>query len=130
MRSATPYRDGGHILKPHAGHQVDQPVAGFYRIRLRSGSVVSGVQLLYGPPRDPVTGEELDRSWRWQAILDDGSVADFDQIWPACAGSPISEADYRAFVARREWAQTNAPDSAYAKPGARFDPLRSKVLPF
>jgi hypothetical protein len=102
-------------------------VAGFFRFRLRAGSVIGGVKIWHGPPLDPITGEELDRSHRWQALFDDEPV-DFDRVWPACTGSPITEAEYRALVARREWARQHAPDSAYAKPGKRIDPL-SRATP-
>lgn len=130
-RSATPYAERPvRQVVVHGAVDVSEPVAGFYRHRLRSGSVIGGVRIWFGQPVDPVTQETMDRSWRWQAILDDGSVAEFDDIWPACAGSPITEQQYRDLVARREWAKQNAPDSAYAQPGKRFDPLRSKVLPF
>lgn len=109
---------------------VDQPVAGFYRHRLRGGSIVGGVRIWFGAPLDPVTGEELDRSHRWQAEFD-GEPADFDDVWPVCASDPITEMQYRALCARREWARQNAPGSAHAVIGKRYDPLSSSnPLPF
>ena len=50
---------------------TDTPIPGFYRMRLRSGGQPVGVRVWFGPPADPVTGEELDRSWRWQATVFD-----------------------------------------------------------
>lgn len=109
---------------------VETPVEGFYRHRLRGGTVTGGVRLWFGPPHDPVTGEVMDRSWRWQALFD-GEPVDFDRVWPACAGSPITEDDYRRYVARKRWAQQHAPDSAYAVTGRKVDPLSpSTPLPF
>lgn len=104
------------------GIDVTEPVAGFYRGKLVSGGVRGGIHLWYGPPHDPVTGEELDRSWRWQAHFDGEPVA-FDRVWPQCAGDPITETEYRRYVARTRWAQEHAPTTAYAQRGMRLDPL-------
>lgn len=116
-----------------AGAQdVSEPKAGFFRHKLRSGGVVGAVRIWHGPPHDPVTGEEMDRSHRWQAEFL-GEYAEFLDVWPACAGdaNEITEAEYRALIARKEWAKTNAPASAYANPKRRYDPLStSELLPF
>lgn len=130
-RDHTPYANGGEFNAPaQYGTRVDQPVAGFYKMRLRRNSIMVGIELRYGPPLDPVTGEELDRSWRWLAFVN-GEPIDFDEVFPACAGLPISEDDYRQFIARRDWARKHAPDSSYAERGRRLDPLsRSTPLPF
>lgn len=113
------------------GINVSEPIAGFYKVKLSRDTVLRAVHLVYGPPRDPITGEELDRSWRWMAFLDDGSLANFDDIWPKCARDPITEIDWKQSVARTEWAKINAPDSAYANPRKRRDPLsKDEPLPF
>lgn len=101
---------------------VTRPAEGYYRFRLRSGSVFGGVRIWYGAPLDPVTGEELDRSWRWQAQFN-GELIDLDRVWPTCAGDPITEDEYRTYCARQSWAAQNAPRSAYADPRKRIDPL-------
>lgn len=111
------------------GTDVTEPVAGFYRFRMLSRGIRGVVRIWNGPPGDPITGEELDRSWRWQAELNGELVDDFDRVWPACAGDPVTEEDYRRAIARQDWARKNAPDSAYADPRARHDPL-SAPLPF
>ncbi len=130
-RARISYADGA--ARPvHVAGAVDvtTPVAGFYRFRLRSGSVRGGVKIWHGPPLDPVTGEVLDRSWRWQAEFD-GEYVEFDQVWPDCTGEPITEQEYQRFVARKRWAEQNAPDSAYADRRKRHDPLSaSSPLPF
>lgn len=130
-RAALDYTARREPVRAAAGAQdVSTPVAGFYRFRLSAGSVIGGVELFYGPPNDPVTGEVLDRSWRWQALFDDQPV-DFDRVWPGCTGSPVTEAEYRALVARREWARTNAPNSAYARIGRKIDLLSAATpMPF
>lgn len=109
---------------------VSEPVEGFYRHRLRGGSVKGGVRIWFGPPIDPVTGEVLDRSWRWQSEFD-GEPVDFDDCWPKCAADPITAMQYRALLGRREWARENAPNSSYAIIGKRIDLLStSEPLPF
>lgn len=130
-RDRTAYADmGSRPVSLDGAVAISQPVAGFYRGKLRSGSIVGGIRIWFGAPLDPVTGEELDRSHRWQAEFD-GEPVDFDAVWPKCAGSPISERDYREFVGRREWARKNAPGSAYAKIGHRYDPLADEnPMPF
>lgn len=107
------------------------PYAGFYRVRLSSGSVRVGVRLHYSPPLDPVTGEVLDRSWRWQAEVNGHPYDDFDRVWPMCAAEPITEIDYQRYCQRQGWARENAPRSSYAEPGRRRDPLSTvEPLPF
>jgi hypothetical protein len=109
---------------------VSTPQAGYFRHRLHGGAVRGGVRIFYGPPADPVTGEVLDRSWRWQAEFD-GEPIDFDRVWPDCTGDPISAEEYRTYVARRRWAEQHAPDSSYAERSRRRDPLStSEPLPF
>lgn len=113
-----------------AGIDVTTPSAGYYRARLVSGGVRGGVRIWFGPPKDPVTGEEMDRSHRWQAEFD-GEYVEIDRIWPDCAGDPISEDEYRSYCARKCWAEQNAPGSAYADRRRRHDPLSSATpLPF
>jgi hypothetical protein len=109
---------------------IDQPVAGFFRHKLNGRGVAGGVRIWFGPPLDPVTGEVLDRSWRWQAQFN-GDAVDFDEVWPRCTGEPISAEDYQRYIARQAWAQEKAPNSAYADPRRRHDPLSTKSpLPF
>jgi len=110
--------------------QVAAPESGYFRYRLRSDGVRGGVKIWFGPPHDPVTGEELDRSWRWQAAFN-GQPVEFDRVWPACTGNPISEAEYRRYCSRLQWAEQHAPESAYADPRKRRDPLsKDEPLPF
>lgn len=110
------------------GLQVDTPVAGCYRTRLvRNGPFVP-VRIWHGPPHDPVTGEELDRSWRWQCLVA-GELADLHRVWPWCGRHPISEADYRLMLAQAEWAKQYAPHSAEAQPRKPVD-LSTIPLPF
>lgn len=128
-RAEMTYADGGAV-PAQQGINVSEPVAGWYRFRLHSKAVRGGVRIWFGPPCDPITGEEMDRSHRWQAEHD-GEPLDFERAWPQCAGEPITETEYRQLCERRAWARENAPESAYAEPGKRHDPLSMKSpLPF
>ena len=108
------------------GHDPDQPVAGFYRRRLRSGGVYVGIRIWHGPPHDPVTGEELDRSWRWQAEAN-GKPIDLERVWPKCAGDPIGPAEHAYLVAQQRWGEAEAPDSPQANPTRRVDLLNAPI---
>jgi hypothetical protein len=130
-RDATPYAE--RKVRPVAVHgavDVTTPQAGWYRFRLRSGGIRGAVRIWHGPPHDPVTGEELDRSWRWQAEYL-GEPIDFDRCWPTCASEPITEIDYNRLCLRADWARNHAPDSAYADPSRKHDALSAQSpLPF
>lgn len=131
-RSRTAYADmaSEQPARQFEGADVSRPVEGYFRFKLVSGSVYGGVRIWYGAPLDPETGEELDRSWRWQATFD-GEPIDLDRVWPACVGDPITEGEHRNYLRRREWARKNAPDSAYAERGRKIDLLSLKEpLPF
>lgn len=117
-------------MHPERAIDVTEPEPGFFRMKLRGGGVLVGIRIWHGAPRDPVTGDEMDRSWRWQAECN-GEPIDFERVWPQCAGDPITEAEYRAYSQRQRWAREKAPKSAYADPGRRLDLLSaSNPLPF
>lgn len=116
-------------LKPrYNGHDPDTPIAGFYQMKLRSGGVMVGVRIWHGPPLDPLTGEELDRSWRWQASIN-GRPAELDDVWPKCAAEPIDEQEHAYLTERQRWAEAHAPESPQANPKQRVD-LLTAPLPF
>lgn len=122
-RTPTTYGDRTAAPGPVRGAiDVSQPVAGYYRHRFGRDTIEVGVRIWHGPPRDPVTGDELDRSHRWQAEVN-GRYVEIDRVWPNCADAPVSEAEYNRFCARSAWAQENAPKSAYAQPGRKIDRL-------
>lgn len=125
-RASIDYRASGSA-QAFTGFDPDVPIAGFYRTRLRSGAPYVGVRIWYGQPLDPVTGEEMDRSLRWQAQAN-GSYVDLDRVWPKCAGDPITEAEHAHLIRVQQWAESNAPDSALADPRRRIDPLSSPML--
>lgn len=102
------------------GIDVTRPAEGHYRTKLRGQGVYVGIRIWYGPPLDPVTGEELDRSWRWQAQAN-GEFVELEDVWPVCAGNPITEQEYRSYCNRQRWAREHVPESAYAEPRRRLD---------
>lgn len=109
------------------GIGVAEPVAGFYRFRLRADGIRCGIHIFFGPPGDPVTGEILDRSPRWQCFVNGRYFDDFSRVWPACTKEPITEADYRRYCARLQWAEQHAPASAYADPRRFHDRLTAPL---
>lgn len=109
-----------------AGHDPDQPVAGFYRMRLRSGGITVGVRLWFGAPREPWTGDEMDRAPRWNASIN-GEWAEVADVWPRCAGEPIDEAEHDHLAGLQRWGRENDVP-AIADPRQRLDPLTSPLL--
>jgi len=99
MRQPLTYASPGVPLHV-GGFDPDVPVAGYYRIRLVRGAVWSAVHLWYGPPVDPDTGEEMDRSYRWQARVNGIIADDITRIWPRCAEDMISWQQYDLILGR------------------------------
>lgn len=108
-----------------AAYSASEPTPGLYRARLVRGGVFGAIRIWHGPPNDPVTGEELDRSHRWQCTLNE-SLVNIDRFWPACGKEPVDQAEYDRLVKQYQWAQNNAPDSAYANLHMKLDPLSRK----
>ena len=130
MRTVRDYSARTELQNFAPGIDVTTPREGYFRFRLVSGGVRGGVRIWYGPPHDPLTGEVMDRSWRWQAEFD-GEYVEFDRVWPTCTGDPITEREYLQYVQRAAWARQNAPRSAYANRTRRIDPLSPDTpLPF
>lgn len=105
-----------------AGFNADEPIAGHYRFRMRSGGAICGVRIWHGAPLDPVTGDELDRSHRWQAVVNDVPTP-LERVWPKCAADPIDADEYQYLCAVQAWAKENVPDSPQANLMRRINPL-------
>lgn len=116
------YSRAAKIPEGYVGFDPDTPTAGYYRTRLRSGAVWVGVRIWHGAPLDPVTGEEMDRSHRWQAHVN-GTYHDLERVWPRCADEPIDAAEYHYLCNVQAWAKERAPDSPQANPMRRINPL-------
>lgn len=127
-RARLDYSDGSDFRS--VGFDPDTPIEGFYRMRLKMGGAFVGVRIWYGAPLDPETGEEMDRSWRWQALVNDEHVP-LERAWPKCAADPITADDYRHYCSVQQWARQHAPDSAFADPRRPIDFLSTSTpLPF
>lgn len=125
-RTALDYRERKPLQRHFDGIDPETPVAGLYRHKLRSGGVPVAVQIWFGAPHDPVTGEELDRSHRWQARVN-GQYVELDQVWPACAGTPIDPAEADHLMNLQRWGAEHG-FAALADPTKRIDPLDVPTL--
>lgn len=129
-RGTRVYAERVEPARQFEGYDPDKPIAGFYRMRLRSGGVFVGIRIWYGQPLDPVTGEEMDRSLRWQALAN-GKPIPLDQVWPRCADDRVSETEYAYLTSLQGWAEQHAPESAFADPTKKIDLLSPQTpLPF
>lgn len=103
----------------------------YYSARLTRGGPLVGVHVWFGPPL--IDGEEMDRSPRWQALIDtettgrpvhqfadDGAPLDVDGV-TLREPAPINEALYRFLIERARWAQKHAPHHPSASPRDAID---------
>lgn len=104
------------------------PVEGFYLHRRRN-CVDMPVKVWFGPPIDPLTCEEMDRSHRWQIMLVDDVLEDWIDVWPRCAALPIDRSEYEYRIARIEYARNHDPDDPFGAVNGQID-LFSAPLPF
>lgn len=104
--------------------RVDTPQAGFFKRRFVRGGPWVPVRLWFGAPNDPVTGEELERGHRWQAEVRGELVTDETLVleaWIACAGNPITEAEYDDMLNKIEHAETRDQRLPEYKPDQKVD---------
>lgn len=103
-----------------------EPPGPYYAVRLVKGGIRCPAHIWYGPPLDPETGEPLDRSWRWNAVVNGqpqdperfiNIVGNFAHIW----GDPISRAEYEFLLEDRKWCAEHAPDLPEANPTRTID---------
>lgn len=80
---------------------IETPPLGFYRCQLVKDGPYVGVKIWFGPPNDPVTGEPLDRSPRFQADVNGRHYA-LELIWPNRLGEEISRQQYLALCAEHQ----------------------------
>jgi hypothetical protein len=127
-RAALDYRERRASAHAVGGYEAETPTAGYYRMKLVSGGHPVGVWIFYGPPRDPVTGQDLDRSWRWQARVN-GEDVDLSRVWPQCGREPITQVEHDYLASLQAWAAEHAPSSPAADPRRKID-LLSSPMPF
>ena len=104
--------------------RVDIPEAGYYKRRFVRGGPWVPVRLWFGAPRDPITGDELERSHRWQAEVRGLAVTDEIEVldtWIGCAGNPITETEYADMLSKIEHAETRDQRLPEFKPDQKID---------
>jgi hypothetical protein len=94
-------------------------------MRLRSGGVFVAVRIWFGQPRDPLTGDLMDRSMRWQATAN-GQPIDLDRVWPQCAADPIDEREARHLVSLQRWGRETG-HAALADPTRKLNHLNTPL---
>lgn len=98
-----------------------QPVAGYYRMKLVRGGPFVGIRIWHGAPREPWTGDIMDRAPCWNAQAN-GEWIDFERVWPVCTADPIDEATYRELCAlKRDALAAGDAYSAFATPKKAVD---------
>lgn len=110
----------------------------FYRGRLAKAGPFIGIKVFFGPP--VVDGDELDRSPRWQVLVDTETTARAVIMFGE-AGLPVevdgvtvrnleptTEADYRFLVADSAHAKEYRPADPKASPRQAVD--FNRLLPF
>lgn len=119
----------------------DQPVAGFYKVRLVRGGPVVPVRIYWG--RAIIDGEEQDRGFDWRCEIDGRTdrwerdddtdyrcrvPLEVDRAWPWCAREPVTVAEYQFLVSHAAWAKEHQPEHPKASPRKAVDfhtlPLR------
>jgi hypothetical protein len=125
-RSSSSCADRRSFVAPEAYGVSIEPVAGHYRTKLVSGGHPVGIRIWHGPPLDPETGDEMDRSHRWQAHCNDQYI-DIDRVWPGCGGDPINRPEYEYLTSVQEWGKENAPNSPQANPRQRINFLTAPI---
>ncbi len=124
------------------GGDVDDLEEGYWLIqRRRSRRVDIPVRIWFGPPDDPDTGEEMDRSWRWRILIAGAEFTgedlriggipfdDLTTFWPGCRRDPIDAAEYEFRLERQAWAAAYDPNDPYGRPGGKIDAMTA-TLPF
>jgi hypothetical protein len=117
-------------------------VAGHYLYRRDLAQMLPvPIMVEFAAPRDPETGERLDRSPRWQFWIrgklygsEDppywgGFEVDedrLDKIWPKCMRWPIDEEEYEFLVARHQWAIENDHDDPHGG-DIKIDPMTAPL---
>ncbi len=99
---------------------VDKPIAGLYWTRLVRGGPKVPVKIWHGQPPDPVTGELLDRSLRWQALRN-GVEVNVEFVWPYCADHPIDQREYDYLLSLNRHCVEHEPEAPEAAPGSPVD---------
>lgn len=87
-------------------NSIEEPTAGYYRMRLVMGGPLVGIRIWFGEPLEPWTREPMDRGPRWNAEIN-GMHGEIDRVWPTCLRHPIDKAEYDYLTESCGWARQN-----------------------
>lgn len=124
MRPRRPYVASAAELERRARIYCDKP--GLFATKLVKGGVEVALKVLHEPPRDPETGEPLDRSFYW-SVYEDGRLVFGPELTPCprlYIGRAIEQWEYDFILDDHAWARANAPHLPEANPRQALD-LRS-----
>lgn len=123
------------VRHQQAPRSLARPAPGLYRWRAVKGGPVVAAAIEYGPPRDPDTGEPLDRCWYWSALVSgkpvgDPEVTPSNTVWAIHeSGEFIDQETYDLLVAQAQWDEQHRPSAPMANPRKRID-LGTLEIPF
>lgn len=109
------FRDAAHL------NPALTLIEGLYRIRR---GVWRPIAIWHGRPLDPVTGEPLDRSLRWNVLYCGRPLDDFTLVWPKCSADPIDQEEYDHLMQRHAWAKAHDRRDPYASMSSKIDLLK------
>jgi hypothetical protein len=106
-------------------YSTETPVPGCYRIRLAKGGPFVPLRIWFGPPIDPMTGDEMrERGARWQCKLNCCQLVPVEDFWPGCAKHPITLREYGHLC---RLSRTMDPRHAFYDPKRPIDRLAAPV---
>lgn len=79
-------------------YELERPAAGYYKIKKSRTGRFLPVRIYYDYPQDPHTGELMDRTPSWHALIN-GIYSDIEDAWPYCARHPIEYDEYLRMMA-------------------------------
>jgi hypothetical protein len=113
---------------------VSEPEPGAFAVRLRKGAAEVAARIVHEPPRDPDTGEPLDRCPLWHAEIngeDDDTASSVPTekvmfVW--LRGRRISEGEFQFLLKDAEWCRTYSTDEPRANPRDAVDIRRIRAI--
>lgn len=108
------------------------PSPGLFKLQLVRGGPYVAARINHAPTRDPLTNEQLDRSWYFEAEIDGASVDEISpspsatvwQIWEF--GVRINDAEHRYLIELASYARQHAPHEPIATP---YEPIDLNKIP-
>lgn len=104
---------------------INEPQVGYYLMRFTKDGPLVPVEIRMCVSKDPLTGEELDRSPVLHCFTGD-QERDPYETWERCAGRPIPQNEFLYREAVAAWAKQFAPDDPHANPRKPVDLTKMK----